>query len=116
MKKKTDNSGFTLVELVAVVAILLALATIAVVTVTGVLRDTNKDTKKVEESQILDAAKRYVNDNIDNYECGTSGYNINVSTLIDDGYLEDTDGELKNSGLLVIVDFNTNCKPTYEID
>ena len=50
------SNGFTLVELIVTVSILLALSTIAVITVTGVLKDSNKDIDVVQDEIVMDAA------------------------------------------------------------
>ena len=75
------SNGFTLVELIVTVSILLALSTIAVITVTGVLKDSNKDIDVVQDEIVMDAAKSYYVD--------TNDDNITIGKLIDNLYLEE---------------------------
>lgn len=111
IKNNLNNKGFTLVELVVVVAILLLLSTIAVVSVTATLKKSDSDISEVNNSQIIDAAKRYVNDNIDSFNCNNTSNPVNVSDLIKYGYLETKSSSTKK----VNVTLDYNCKATYVV-
>ncbi len=57
-----NKKGFTLVEVIAVVAILALLAVIAVPNVVKLFNSGKKDTMTIQENQVLDAAKLYIED------------------------------------------------------
>lgn len=79
-----NKKGFTLVELLAVITILGILVTISVVSVTSVINRSTENSYKTLEDEMVEAAKKYVVENIDNY---TSP--VLLSTLIENGYIKE---------------------------
>lgn len=82
------NKGFTLMELLGVVIILGILTLITFPNIMNQIRKTQTGINNATESLIIDAAKDYYKDNINNYE-KTEGitYCINIQELTNNGYL-----------------------------
>lgn len=103
---KKNKKGFTLTEMLAVVAILAIFAGFLIPNFLGVFSENLEKTMKVQENNIVDAAKLYVQDYclspIDiNYTCAsalTAQYsannfkyytgNLSLDTLVDEEYID----------------------------
>ena len=110
-----DNKGLTLMELLATLLVLAIIATIVSTNVTGIIKNKRNEANEYQENIIKEAAESYVADSINdgNDVCEKS---ISVSTLIQDGYLDD---EYKKYGYSVKVTCTTkgtNQIYSYEIE
>lgn len=84
-----NKKGFTLVELMAVLAVIALLAVIIFPVVTGTIKDTKKDTKKMQEASVKEAATKYVADNVGtNLFFSSTEETVTLQSLIDNGYLK----------------------------
>ena len=81
-----NKKGFTLIELLAVIAILGIIITISVVSVSGIINKSTDSGYETIENQMVEAAKKYVAENIGAISDGST---ITLATLITDGYLKD---------------------------
>ena len=82
------NKGFTLMELLGVIMILAILALITFPPIIEEIKKSKSEIKGTTKVLIIDAAKDYYEDNINNYELieGVT-YCININTLSEQGYL-----------------------------
>ena len=82
------KNGFTLMELLGVILILGILALIAFPPILKIIKESKNEIKEGTKNIIIDAAKDYYEDNINNYELieGMT-YCIDISELTDNGYL-----------------------------
>lgn len=82
------NKGFTLIELLGVIMILAILALITFPPIIEEIKKSKSEIKGTTKVLIIDAAKDYYEDNINNYELieGVT-YCININTLSEQGYL-----------------------------
>ncbi|WP_413526865.1 competence type IV pilus major pilin ComGC [Marinilactibacillus psychrotolerans] len=76
---KKEN-GFTLVELLAVLVILGIIVAIAIPAVGNIIENAEKSANESEQELIIDAARLYFIEN--------DGNEVDVDTLISEGYLE----------------------------
>ena len=80
------SKGFTLIEVVGVIVILGILGVIVLPIIIGVITENGNTIDEAQERLIKDAAKSYVSANLfKDVSC------VNVSTLMDEGYLEKVD-------------------------
>ena len=83
MKKKLNNKGFTLVELLAVFVILISVSFVAVSSITSSLERRESDECKEQQELAVSAAKMY-------FALDGSGVtSVSVSTLKSKGYFSD---------------------------
>ena len=82
------NKGFTLIELLGVIMILAILALITFPPIIEEIKKSKSEIKGTTKVLIIDAAKDYYEDNVNNYELieGVT-YCININTLSEQGYL-----------------------------
>lgn len=104
-----NKNGFTLVELLATIAILGILATIAGISVSKILSKSKSDISEIQEKMIIEAAKAYA---AENSGCRKNGCTISISTLINEGYLD----EIENISGSVSVTKDANGKFSYTSD
>lgn len=99
MKKRLDNKGFTLVELLAVLVILIAIMSIAIPSISSSL-ERSKDKQNNARIRILEsAAELFVTDyknKIYNNLGGSNVCYITISQLKDKGYVSDEDAKDSN--------------------
>lgn len=82
------NKGFTLMELLGVIMILAILALITFPPIIEEIKKSKSEIKGTTKVLIIDAAKDYYADNINNYETYEGiTYCININTLSEQGYL-----------------------------
>ncbi len=103
------NKGFTLIELLAVILIIGLIATITTPIITGAIKASREKACERQEEMILDAAKRWGNDNA----LIISG-EITIEKLIEDGYLNSK--SLKNPKNNNEIDKNSKVNITYDSD
>ena len=82
------TKGFTLIELLGVVIILGILSLISFPIILNQIKNAKQGIKEGTKTLIIDAAKDYVADNINNYdEIQGLSYCIDIKTLTDENYL-----------------------------
>ena len=108
-KMMKKENGFTLVELLAVLAILAIIVAIAIPAVGSIIDNADTQATEAEKSLVIDAARLYVLD--EDYESG----DIDVQTLIDEGYLEDRGEGSTPSGTVTVTE-EGNGKYTFSYD
>ena len=109
-----NNKGLTLIELLATLLVLAIVATIVSTNITGIIKEKREKTNAYQENIIPEAAESYVADSINdgNDVCETS---ISVSTLIQDGYLDDEYEKYGNRVKVTCTTKGTNQIYSYEI-
>ena len=95
MRKKIEElrnreEGFTLVELLAVIVILGIIVAIAIPAVGNVIDRADKNATEAEDALVVDAARLYVTTNREDKNFPKE---IEVKTLIDEGYLDNRDNK-----------------------
>lgn len=84
------KKGFTLIELLGVIVILGILVLILFPNILNQVKKSKKAISEATKSLVIDAAKDYVEDNINDYhEINENTYCINVSTLVENNYLNE---------------------------
>ncbi|API89602.1 hypothetical protein BKP56_10185 [Marinilactibacillus sp. 15R] len=92
---KKEN-GFTLVELLAVLVILGIIVAIAIPAVGDIIDNARDNASDAEQELVIDAARLYFIEN--------DGNEVDVATLISDGYLEER-GEVSDlTGTVTVTD------------
>ena len=82
------KNGFTIVELLAVIIIISLLVTLTGLSTSKLVKNSKKTLTDIQKSEIINAAKIYMSDNIGiNIESGECKY-ITLSKLIEKGYIE----------------------------
>ena len=87
------QKGFTLIEVIGVIAIIAVLGLITVPLIVNVLNNNSNSLDETQKKLIISAAKSYASKNvfqIDDYDC------INVSQLVEQGYLDNLSSENTN--------------------
>lgn len=113
-----NKNGFTLVELLATISILAILATVSIVAINSTMNRAEDNTNKIQEEMFIDSAKAYVADHLNEFKTCSSGCNITISKLIDEGYLDEgkIDSTTKNKKVKVVTNgTSTSKKYTYEL-
>lgn len=91
------KKGFTLIELLGVILILGILVLVAFPPLLNQIKKSKNEINDATKALVIDAAKDYVEDNINNYDkTNGSTYCINISTLTENNYLNEN---LKNENL-----------------
>lgn len=91
------KKGFTLIELLGVIVILGILVLVAFPPLLNQIKKSKNEINDATKALVIDAAKDYVEDNINNYDkTNGSTYCINISTLTENNYLNEN---LKNENL-----------------
>ena len=91
------KKGFTLIELLGVIVILGILVLVAFPPLLNQIKKSKSEINDATKALVIDAAKDYVEDNINNYDkTNGSTYCINISTLTENNYLNEN---LKNENL-----------------
>lgn len=91
---KNKESGFTLIELIAVVAILGLIALIVYPAIGTVIKNSRESAYKDQVNVIITAAKTWSIDNASTLPDNGSVYRLDVDTLLGEGYI--TDEEIKD--------------------
>ena len=114
------KKGFTLIELLAVIAILGLIALVAFPATLSFLNESKEKTDEAKKNIIIQAAKEYVNNNVNYYKRNDSTLNkkIPTSLLIENGYIINKDiiddDDLKKSWTCVTLNNSKNYTFTYE--
>lgn len=96
LKAARNEKGMTLIELLAVIVILGIIIAIAAVVIVGQF-DKAKETSDAASARIItDAVQRYI---LENPDKALSGKDIEMQTLINEGYLKDKPVNSKNQTL-----------------
>lgn len=91
-----NKKAFTLVELLGTIILLSIIALIALPSVLSLLTSSQKEINESYKSAVINAARNYVNDNMDLYPKALEGAekkdngNITVKNLLDNGYITDS--------------------------
>ncbi len=101
-----NKKGFTLVELLAVIAILGIIMTISVIAVTGTIDRSSERAHETLNSEIYEAAKRCVVENIEDFSICKS-----LNSLVNNGYLQNVDENI-SATITISTDSNGNYKYT----
>ena len=84
------KKGFTLIELMAVIVIIALIALFVFPNIVNQIKKSNDSNNDSLSSVIISAAKRYVNDNPNDFgEKKDHNYCIDINTLIDNDYLKE---------------------------
>ena len=83
-----NNKGFTLVELMAVIIIISLIALLTFPNIVNQIKKTRKFNNKTVEDIIIEQAKKYINDNLDQFE--DKKYCFSIDTLLDNGYIKES--------------------------
>lgn len=86
MYKKSGN-GFTLIELMAVIVIISLIALLTFPNIINKINKTKKSNNKMIEDVVIEQAKKYVNDNSDDFQ--EKKYCLSIDTLVAKGYIND---------------------------
>lgn len=89
-----NKKGFTLIELLACIIILAMITLVAYPAIMNFIDSSSEKIDEAKKTVIIAAAKDYVNDNVNNYkksDIDSSGKNIFVSELINNGYITNDD-------------------------
>ena len=84
MKKKLNNKGFTLVELLATVVILLAISTIAVTSISAAMDRQNEKKDKEMLNMIISYGRLYIEEHKNRISC------VSIDDLQDEYNLDDS--------------------------
>ncbi|PKM78580.1 MAG: pilus assembly protein PilE [Firmicutes bacterium HGW-Firmicutes-15] len=102
VKRKENQKGFTLLELIIVMAILTVLAAIAIPKYTGVLDDSKKKANIANIKMIEEAADLYMTNEVDNTALKTGDISTSTHTLLDKKYLKAIPKDPKNNDVYTI--------------
>lgn len=106
MKKKLNNKGFTLVELLAVLVILIAIMSIAIPTISSSLDRSKNKQNKAKQKLLESAAELYVTDH-KNQISATKCY-IEITDLKNENYIDqDADEGIENGKICYDKSANT---------
>lgn len=102
MKRKDNQKGFTLVELIIVMAILAVLVGLAIPKYTGVLDDSKKKSNIANIKMIEGAADLYIANETDNTALVTGDITETTHTLIKKEYLKEVPKDPRNNDVYTI--------------
>ena len=80
--------GFTLIELMAAALIIALVALLTFPNIVNKMKEAKKQNKDSVEKIVIASCKRYVNDNINNFN-EDKNYCIRVKTLVDNDYVKE---------------------------
>mgnify|MGYP002518796875 CR=1 FL=1 len=110
-----NNKGLTLIELLATLLVLAIVATIVFTNVTGIIKEKREKTNEYQENIIKEATESYVADSINDGNDVCEEY-ISVSTLIQDGYLDEEYKKYNYSVKVTCKTKGTNQIYSYDIE
>lgn len=99
-KMINKEEGFTLVELLAVLVILGIIVAIAIPSIGSIIENAETNASDAETELVIDSARLYFVEN--------DGSEVEVQTLIDDGYLENLSDDSSISKTSKVVYDSTN--------
>ena len=102
-----NKRGFTLIELLAVIVLLAVIAIITTPVIVGIVSDSSQKISNEQQRLIINAAKRYVADNLDE---ATDNMCKTPADLRSAGYLKKDD---TSTGKVTITYDSTNHQYTY---
>ena len=82
------KKGFTLIELMAAVIIIALVALLTFPNIVSRIKEAKDENKKNIDKIVISASKKYVNDNIEDYN-EDGNYCLAIETLIDNDYLKE---------------------------
>jgi len=94
-----NSKGFTLIELIVSIALILLIFVIAVPVSTNLIQNSNKKQCNNILQDILTNAELYVLDHPNNYNSGFTQTTLELTTLYNNGYIEDN-YDFKNGYIL----------------
>lgn len=95
--KKRIKSGFTLVELMAVIIIIALISLLTFPSIINQIKKTKKANNDNINTIVIEAAKRYVNDNKDTYS--EDDYCIPIKDIVDAGYIKEDVVSMKDNNI-----------------
>ncbi len=84
---KRINKGFTLIELMAVVVIISLIAILTFPNIVNQIEKSKKANTNNIKTVVIEAAKKYVRDNIDEYDRITDSC-LPINTLVENNYID----------------------------
>ena len=112
---KNSNRGFTLIEITAVVLILGIIFLISFPTIQRLMKKSEQDKEKVEDENIIMAAKTYLNIHSLEYEFNdNSSIEIEINKLVEDDLLDDNNYSANDKVVCYISGNNKECEVIYE--
>ena len=99
---KYKRNGFTLVELMAVIIIISLIALLTFPNIINQIKKTKKSNNKMIEDVVIEQAKKYVNDNEEEFQ-DDDGYCLSIDTLVDKGYVNEQLVDINNKDNDVIM-------------
>ena len=90
------RNGFTLVELMAVIIIISLIALLTFPNIINQIKKTKKSNNKMIEDVVIEQAKKYVNDNEEEFQ-DDDGYCLSIDTLVDKGYVNEQLVDINNN-------------------
>lgn len=115
------NKAFTLIELMAVIILLGVLSLIAIVTINNTLKEEKENSCKIQEKNIISAAKNWGAKNVFNLPQDESNTIVTIRQLKDEGFLDKDIKNPKNDTLInddlqiVITKIDNNYKYEFEM-
>ena len=102
---KYKRNGFTLVELMAVIIIISLIALLTFPNIINQIKKTKKSNNKMIEDVVIEQAKKYVNDNEEEFQ-DNDGYCLSIETLVDNGYVKEelvSINEKKDNNVIMMI-------------
>ena len=114
------KKGFTLIELMAAIIIIALVALLTFPNIVSRIKEAKDENKKNVEKVVISSSKKYVNDNIDNFNEDKT-YCLEIQTLVDNDYLKedivnDEDNDIKDYFVKIAYDEEFNYEVVKECE